>query len=529
MVHRLSKRAATGRPYGGSRWFCGGGYQPPLRRVLAAFFGANALLLRHKSCAHGLALGDVVQHLRVLAVGDDHVAALGGGHLGGPQLRCHASGGQVAALLPGQGQDLRRDLLHHGDEPGTGVPAGVGGIQPLNVAEQHQQVGLGRAGHNGPQGVVVAHLDLLGGDGVVLIDDGQGTQLQQAGHGIFKVPPPVGVVHVLPGEQDLGHRVVILGEQLVIGIHQLALAHGGGRLFGGHVAGAAWQIQLAHPHADGTGGHQDHLVSRVFQVGQHLYQLLHMADVQPPGGVCQGRGAHFYHDAHVAPPLSLAQGLGFLKGGDHRVDGGGPEAVGLQHPHALDGAAPGGAHRVLHRAGVRSGLAHELGCALHGLGGIAPGLVPGQAAGHRAVGQGFGQQGTEGRTAAGQGAGRVDEPLVHLVHQAGGGQQGLEVLQLAGLHVHAAELDDPRAHLGRGVGHEADDGIVRPRQLLNAPGGEARRHRGQHEPVLPPRQDGGDGLQQPLHHLGLYPQEDQLALGGHCLVVRGLAAQLVGM
>ena len=30
------------------------------------------------------------------------------------------------------------------------------------------------------------------------------------------------------------------------------------------------------------------------------------------------------------------------------------------------------------------------------------------------------------------------------------------------------------------------------------------------------------------HHLGLYPQENKLTLGGHRLVVRGLTAQLVG-
>ena len=106
------------------------------------------------------------------------------------------------------------------------------------------------------------------------------------------------MVDILAGEQNLGHRVVVLGKQLVIGVHQLALAHGGGGLLGGHVAGLAGQVQLAHPHANGPGGHQNHLVPRVFQVGQHLHQLLHVADVQPPGGMGQGGGAYFYYNTH---------------------------------------------------------------------------------------------------------------------------------------------------------------------------------------------------------------------------------------
>ena len=63
------------------------------------------------------------------------------------------------------------------------------------------------------------------------------------------------------------------------------LLYDSGGLLGGHVRRTAGQVELAHPHADGPGGHQHQLVPRVFQIGQHLHQLLHPADVQPPGGV----------------------------------------------------------------------------------------------------------------------------------------------------------------------------------------------------------------------------------------------------
>ena len=73
---------------------------------------------------------------------------------------------------------------------------------------------LKNAGHemilvsSGAIGMGVGKLNLPG------VDDGQGSQLQQPGHGIFKIPPPVLVVDVLAGEQNLGDRMVVLGEQL---------------------------------------------------------------------------------------------------------------------------------------------------------------------------------------------------------------------------------------------------------------------------------------------------------------------------
>ena len=113
---------------------------------------------------------------------------------------------------------------------------------------------------------------------------------------------------IFPGQQDLGHGVVILGEQLVVGVHQLALAHGGGGLLTGHVGGLAGQVQLAHAHADGAGGHQDHLVSGVLQVGQDLHQILHVADIHMAGSMGQSGSTNFNNDAHIQfPPYFFAR------------------------------------------------------------------------------------------------------------------------------------------------------------------------------------------------------------------------------
>ena len=176
---------------------------------------------------------------------------------------------------------------------------GVGRVQAVDVAQQHQQVGFAAAGHDGGQGVVVADgRDLVGGHSVVFVDDGQGPQLQQPVQRGLKVDPPVSMLHVHAGEQDLRNGVIVGIEEPVVGIHQLTLTHCGTGLLAGGVLWTLRQRQLAHAHANGTGRYQNDLVALIFQIAQHLDQLLRMADVQPSGAVCQSRGAYLHNDAH---------------------------------------------------------------------------------------------------------------------------------------------------------------------------------------------------------------------------------------
>ena len=111
--------------------------------------------------------------------------------------------------------------------------------------------------------------------------------------------PPGGVLHVAAGQQDLGHRVVVLGKELVICIHQLALAHGGGRLLPRHVRRTLRKPQLPHPHGNGAGGDQHDLVSGVFQIAEHLHQRFHMADVQMSRGIGYVGCSELDYNCHI--------------------------------------------------------------------------------------------------------------------------------------------------------------------------------------------------------------------------------------
>ena len=92
--------------------------------------------------------------------------------------------------------------------------------------------------------------------------------------------------------------MVILGEELVVNVHQLALADRGGRLLARHILGALGQVELAEAHGNGAGGNENDLVARVLQVAERFAQPLHPLNVQPSCGVGERGGAHLDNDTH---------------------------------------------------------------------------------------------------------------------------------------------------------------------------------------------------------------------------------------
>ena len=103
----------------------------------------------------------------------------------------HAAGAQCGACPTLPAPSTSGDALYHRDELCVRVGVGVGGVQAVDVAQQHQQIGMDAAGDDGGQRVIVADGgDLVGGNGVVLVDDGQRTQFQQPGQGVLEIQPP---------------------------------------------------------------------------------------------------------------------------------------------------------------------------------------------------------------------------------------------------------------------------------------------------------------------------------------------------
>ena len=185
----------------------------------------------------------------------------------------------------------------------------VGGIEPVDVREQDQQIRPDARGHDGRERIVVADAEFRDRDGVVLIDDRDRVQLQQALDGVLEVFVPRGVGDIVRRQQDLRDGVAVFREQLVVGVHKLALAHGGRGLLGRHVHRLFAEAQLAYAHADGARGDEDHFVARVLEIAEYLAQRLHLPDVEPPRGVGDGGGADLDDDAHGSVLLPLVSGM----------------------------------------------------------------------------------------------------------------------------------------------------------------------------------------------------------------------------
>ena len=148
------------------------------------------------------------------------------------------------------------ELLNHIDSRyllhryGARILMGIGGIQPVDIRKQDQQIRPDGLRDLGCQGIVIPDHDLIRSYGIVFVDDGEHSQLQQPVQGIDEVLTPGFMDHIVVGDQQLRHRMSVFPEQLVVNVHQLALPHCGGSLLAGDILRALPQPQLSHAHAD---------------------------------------------------------------------------------------------------------------------------------------------------------------------------------------------------------------------------------------------------------------------------------------
>ena len=108
---------------------------------------------------------------------------------------------------------------------------GIGVVEAVDVAHQHQKIRAAQSGHDGRQRVVIAQhlafarLDLSRRHRVVFIDHRDDSQLQQRFKRVAQMLRTDRRVHVFPRQEDLSHRTVILRKQLIINVHHHALSH----------------------------------------------------------------------------------------------------------------------------------------------------------------------------------------------------------------------------------------------------------------------------------------------------------------
>jgi hypothetical protein len=129
--------------------------------------------------------------------------------------------------IAGDPQQCRRHCVHALDRARIGIALRIAAVQASNGGGDQQQVGLDQGRDRGGRVVVVPQLKLEHGDGIVLVDDGQLTQLQQFLQCRVCIEIASAIAQVVMGQQDLRDRDV---EKRLPEAHQRRLPECGQRL-----------------------------------------------------------------------------------------------------------------------------------------------------------------------------------------------------------------------------------------------------------------------------------------------------------
>ena len=181
-------------------------------------------------------------------------------------------------------------------------------VQTVDVAEQHQQVGVHQVGDQGGQPVVVAEPDLTGGDRVVLVDDRQHSELEELGEGLVGVAVVAAPRHVVGGQEHLPRDQAVGRELLGVAVHEQSLAHRRSGLLGSQRTGPAGQPQRRQPGGDRAGGDEHDLGAADPGRGEHVDETAYALGVDAAGGRREGGRADLDHDPAGRGDL-LAPGL----------------------------------------------------------------------------------------------------------------------------------------------------------------------------------------------------------------------------
>ena len=179
--------------------------------------------------------------------------------------------------------------------------------------------------HERGEAVVVAHPDLVGRHGVVLVHDGQHVEPEQA----LQRPLGVAVVgaadHVVGGEQHLADGLSVAGERARVGLGEQELADGRRGLLGGEVAGAAGQPERREPGRDRPRRDEHYLTTRGAALGERVDERVEPGRVETARQRGERRRPHLHddpprrgqrragHDATVSVAQGATQGTADLR------------------------------------------------------------------------------------------------------------------------------------------------------------------------------------------------------------------------
>ena len=186
---------------------------------------------RLEPCAHVRPLQD---RLQVVSAGQLDADATGGRQHGGLHLRRHAAGADTRACTGNEDAHEIVDTCDALDQLRARVVRGRR-VQSVDVREEHQGVSRDHLGDQGGQAVVIAEAQLPGGHSVVLVEDRDDAEAEEAREGRAHVRVVVAAHDVVRCQQDLRGVQVVSLERGRPTSHEQPLAHRGSCLNAGQI------------------------------------------------------------------------------------------------------------------------------------------------------------------------------------------------------------------------------------------------------------------------------------------------------
>src|SRR5690606_442791 len=158
-------------------------------------------------------------------------------------------------------ENIRVQRRHLANKACIGIGFRIGRIKPVNVAQQDEAVSGDHLRNAGGEPVVIAIADFAGGDGIILIDHRESAEREQRAHGAAGVEVAATLLGIAGGEQDLRDADVMDRKDLLIGVRELDLADGGGRLAFLQPERPAFETEHMATHGDGPARDDQHFLA----------------------------------------------------------------------------------------------------------------------------------------------------------------------------------------------------------------------------------------------------------------------------
>ena len=190
----------------------------------------QTLRRRIEQRAHALAAGEAHERIGLLARANHALNARRHQDAARADLGNHAARAHRCGRIARRGNNLGIDLMHDRNKLGRGVLMRIGSIEAIDVRERHAQIGRNQAAHKRRQCVVVAKLNLIDGNGIVLVDDRHHAKLHEAQQGVARMQVGRATGRIVAREQHERGEQVARMELLVVGRRDDALTGRGASL-----------------------------------------------------------------------------------------------------------------------------------------------------------------------------------------------------------------------------------------------------------------------------------------------------------